>query len=274
MTRQSIQHMLLAGILFSLMNVSVKLIPHIPAIEIILFRSVFSLVITFLALRRQAIPVFGKNKKLLILRGMAGSIGLIGFFYTLQTIPLASAVTINYLGPIFTTILGIFIVKEKVKSRQFLYFGLSFAGVMVIEGFDPRIGMFDLGVGLVAAMAMGLAYNIIRKLNTTEHPLVIMFYFPFITIPVATVASYFVWVDPVGWDWLILLAVGLLTQFAQYYMTLAYQNAQLSKIASLSYLGIFYALFFGFFVFGETYSLVVFLGMILVLIGVVLNIFK
>lgn len=274
MTRQSIQHMLLAGILFSLMNVSVKLIPHIPAIEIILFRSVFSLVITFLALRRQSIPVFGKNKKLLILRGMAGSIGLIGFFYTLQTIPLASAVTINYLGPIFTTILGIFIVKEKVKSRQFLYFGLSFAGVMVIEGFDPRIGMFDLGVGLVAAMAMGLAYNIIRKLNTTEHPLVIMFYFPFITIPVATVASYFVWVDPIGWDWAILLAVGLLTQFAQYYMTLAYQNARLSKIASLSYLGIFYALFFGFFVFGETYSLVVFLGMILVLIGVVLNIFK
>lgn len=187
---------------------------------------------------------------------------------------MASAVTINYLGPIFTTILGIFIVKEKVKSRQFLYFGLSFAGVMVIEGFDPRIGIFDLGVGLVAAMAMGLAYNIIRKLNTTEHPLVIMFYFPFITIPVATVASYFVWVDPVGWDWAILLAVGLLTQFAQYFMTLAYQNAQLSKIASLSYLGIFYALFFGFFVFGETYSLVVFLGMILVLIGVVLNIFR
>lgn len=266
--------MLLAGFLFSLMNVSVKLIPHIPAIEIILFRSVFSLVITFLALKRQSVPVFGSNKKLLVLRGMAGSIGLIGFFYTLQTIPLASAVTINYLAPIFTTILGIFIVREKVRTRQFFFFGLSFAGVMVIEGFDPRIGMFDMAVGLVAAMAMGLAYNIIRKLNTTEHPLVIMFYFPFITIPVASIASYFVWVDPIGWDWVVLLAVGLLTQFAQYFMTLAYQNAQLSKVASLSYLGIIYALGFGFFIFGETFPLMAYLGMALVLLGVVLNIRK
>jgi drug/metabolite transporter (DMT)-like permease len=45
-------------------------------------------------------------------------------------------------------------------------------------------------------------------------------------------------------------------------------------VASLSYIGIIYALVFGFFVFGETYSLVVFLGMALVLIGVILNIFK
>jgi len=266
--------MLLAGFLFSLMNVSVKLIPHIPAIEIILFRSVFSLVLTYILLKKENIPVLGSNKKLLIIRGFAGSIGLIAFFYTLQNIPLASAVTLNYLAPVFTTILGIFIVKEKVQARQFLYFGVSFLGVIVIEGFDPRISTFDLSIALIASLAMGVAYNVIRKLNNTEHPLVIMFYFPLITIPIAALATYYLWVLPTGWDWGILLAVGFLTQFAQYFMTLAYQNAQLSKVASLSYIGIIYALVFGFFVFGETYSLVVFLGMALVLMGVILNIFK
>jgi drug/metabolite transporter (DMT)-like permease len=266
--------MLLAGFLFSLMNVSVKLIPHIPAIEIILFRSVFSLILTYILLRKEAIPVFGNNKKLLILRGIAGSIGLMTFFYTLQSIPLASAVTINYLAPIFTTILGIFIVKEKVRAKQFLYFGVSFTGVVIIQGFDPRITFLDMTIGLVSALAMGLAYNIIRKIKNSEHPLVIMFYFPFITIPVAALISYFVWVVPVGWDWGILLAVGLLTQFAQYFMTLAYQNANLSKVASLSYIGIIYALSFGFLIFNETYSLMVFFGMILVLFGVAMNIFK
>ncbi|WP_194974666.1 DMT family transporter [Aquiflexum lacus] len=266
--------MLLAGFLFSLMNVSVKLIPHIPAIEIILFRSVFSLVLTYILLKKENLPVLGSNKKLLIIRGIAGSIGLMAFFYTLQNIPLASAVTLNYLAPVFTTILGIFIVKEKVQARQFLYFGVSFLGVIVIEGFDPRISTFDLSIALIASLAMGVAYNVIRKLNTTEHPLVIMFYFPLITIPIAAVASYYFWVLPSGWDWVILLAVGLLTQFAQYFMTLAYQNAQLSKVASLSYVGIIYALGFGFFIFGETYSLVVFFGMALVLMGVILNIFK
>lgn len=264
--------MLLAGLLFSLMNVSVKLIPHIPAIEIILFRSVFSLGLTFFLLKRARVPLFGTNKKLLALRGVVGAIGLIAFFYNLQAIPLASAVTINYLAPIFTTILGIFIVKEKVRAMQFVYFGISFIGVVIIQGFDPRISFTDLSVGLVAALAMGVAYNVIRKISNKEHPLVIMFYFPFITVPIASIISFFVWVQPQGWDWLILLAVGLMTQFAQYFMTMAYQNANLSKISSLTYLSIVYALGFGFFVFDETFTLVSFSGMFLVLAGVLLNV--
>ncbi|WP_373521342.1 EamA family transporter, partial [Aquiflexum sp.] len=69
-------------------------------------------------------------------------------------------------------------------------------------------------------------------------------------------------------------AVGLLTQFAQYFMTLSYQNAQLSKVASLSYIGIIYALGFGFFIFGETFNLMAYLGMALVLLGVIMNIRK
>lgn len=272
MSNRSIQHMLLAGVLFSLMNVSVKLVSHIPAIEIILFRSVFSLILTYFLLKKSNVPVFGTHKKLLVLRGMVGSIGLISFFYNLQSIPLASAVTINYLAPVFTTILGIFIVKEKVRPIQFLFFGLSFTGVVIIEGFDPRISAIDLGIGLIGAMAMGLAYNLIRKINNREHPLVIMFYFPLITVPIVSIVSYFVWVMPVGWDWLILLAVGILTQFAQYFMTLAYQNSQLSNVASLSYLGIVYALGFGFFIFEETFTLITFSGMLLVLAGVLLNV--
>jgi drug/metabolite transporter (DMT)-like permease len=266
--------MLIAGVLFSLMNVSVKLIPHIPALQIILFRSVFTLVFTYFLIKNAGVPLFGNNKKLLIARGVAGSIGLMTFFYTLQTIPLASAVTINYLAPIFTTLLGIVIVKQKVMLKQFFYFGVSFAGVVIIEGFDPRISPFDLSIGLLSAFAMGVAYNIIRKLNTTEHPLVIMFYFPFVTIPIAAVATYFIWVTPIGWDWGILLLISLLTQFAQYFMTLAYQRAQLSKVASLSYIGIIYALGFGFFIFEETFPLMAYLGMALVLAGVILNIRK
>uniref|UniRef100_UPI00188E19EC DMT family transporter n=1 Tax=Pararhodonellum marinum TaxID=2755358 RepID=UPI00188E19EC len=153
--------MLIAGVFFALMNVSVKYLPHIPAIEIILFRSIISFVISFLILKKQKVPVLGNNKPLLILRGVVGSIGLITFFYTLQKIPLASAVTIQYLSPIFTSILGIFIVKEKIKPIQFFYFAMAFAGVLVIEGFDPRIDLWFLFVGILSALFSGLAYNII-----------------------------------------------------------------------------------------------------------------
>lgn len=263
--------MLLAGVFFALMNVSVKFIPHIPAIEIILFRSIFSLVFSYLFLKRKHIPVFGNNKKVLVLRGIVGSIGLITFFYTLQNIPLASAVTIQYLSPIFTTILGIFLVKERVKPLQFLFFGISFAGVIVVQGFDPRVNLLWGTVGLASALFSGLAYNIIRKLKNTEHPLVIIFYFPLVTLPIASLVSYFYWVTPDGWDWFILLWIGMCTQAAQYFMTVAYQNANVSKVSSMTYLGMIYALFFGFIFFGETFGVMSYVGMGLVLLGVLLN---
>lgn len=267
----SVKSMLLAGIFFALMNVSVKFIPHIPAIEIILFRSLFSLIFSYAILKQQKVPVFGNNKKLLVLRGVVGSVGLITFFYTLQKIPLASAVTIQYLSPIFTTILGIFLVKERVKPIQFLFFAISFAGVLVVQGFDSRVNLFYAAIGVTSAIFSGLAYNVIRKLKNTEHPLVIIFYFPLVTLPIATVVSYFTWVQPVGWDWAILLWIGICTQTAQYFMTVAYQNANVAKVSSMTYLGLLYALFFGFLLFGETFGTMSYVGMGLVLLGILLN---
>lgn len=264
--------MLLAGIFFAFMQVLVKFLPHIPAIEIVFFRSLFSLVASLWILKKNQIPVFGNNKKLLVMRGISGSLGLIFFFYTLQNIPLASAVTLQYLSPIFTALLGIVLVKQKLKPKQYLYFAIAFAGVLVIEGFDPRISPTFMMIGVASAFFSGLAYNIIRKLSNTEHPLVIVFYFPLLTLPIATVYCLFNWVQPSGWDWLILLGVGIFTQAAQYYMTMAYQNAQLSKIASLNYIGIVYALGFGFIFFNETFNLLTYFGMAMVLAGVILNI--
>lgn len=262
--------MLLASVFFALMNVSVKFIPHIPAIEIVWFRSVFSAVFTVIVLRNKGIPLFGNNKFSLV-AGVVGSISLILFFYTLQRIPLASAVTMQYLSPIFTTILGIFILKEKVRARQFVYFGLAFAGVLLIQGVDPRVDGLSAAIGLISALASGVAYNLIRKLKGKEHPMVIIFYFPLVTLPIASVLMYFDWVTPLGWDWLILLWIGFCTQNAQYFMTLAYQSGNVSRISSLSYLGVVYALIFGFLLFGETFPIPAYLGMALVFLGILLN---
>lgn len=272
--KDSIKYMLLAGLFFALMNVCVKYVSHIPTVEVVFFRSVFSLVASYVILKRDKIPVFGTNKPLLILRGVAGCIGLVGSFYTLQHIPLASAVTINYLSPFFTAILGIFIVKQPVKPIRYLYFGLAIAGVIMLKGFDPRISTFDLIIGLTAALFAGLAYNIISKLKTSEHPLVIIFYFPLITLPFVGIYTLMHWENPQGWDWPILLLIGIFTQIAQYYMTLSYQRANLAKVASLNYLGVIYALVFGYFLFQETFSEYALLGIAVILTAVILNIRK
>jgi drug/metabolite transporter (DMT)-like permease len=76
---------------------------------------------------------------------------------------------------------------------------------------------------------------------------------------------------PQGMDWIYLLLVGILTQLAQYYMTLSYQRANLSKVASLTYLGVIYALGFGFLFFNETYNLYSLIGIGLIIIAIILN---
>lgn len=264
--------MLLATFMFTLMKVSVKLVPHIPAIEVILFRCIISLVISVYYLQRQRVSVWGNNKTILILRGVAGAIALITYFSLLQQIPLATMSTLQYLAPIFTAIMGIFLVKEKVNPWQWVFFAVSFVGVLVVRGFDDRISLLHLGMGVGASVFMGLAYNFIRMLKTSEHPLVIIFYFPLVLLPIAGVWSSMVWVQPQGWDWLILLAVGLFTQIAQFFMTKSYQSEELSKVSILNYIGLIYAILFGWLLFDETFNWMTYAGMGLVILGVALNV--
>ena len=264
--------MLLATFLFSCMNAVVKFVPHIPAVEIVFFRSLISLVMSYGVLRAKKVYVWGNNRKLLIARGLTGAVALILYFVLLQQIPLATAVTLQFLAPIFTAVLGMVLLHERVRPWQWVFFAVSFGGMLVINGFDARISTVHLLMGIVAAVGAGMAYTIIRKLNYSEHPLVIVLYFPLVTLPITGVYASFHWVMPQGWDWAFLLGVGILTQFAQYFMTKSYQAEEISKVANLNYLSIVYALSLGFIFFGETFNLMTYGGMALVLAGVILNV--
>ncbi|HHH54774.1 MAG TPA: EamA family transporter, partial [Bacteroidetes bacterium] len=133
---KGIKHMIWAGLFFSFMNLGVKLLPDLPVLEIVFFRALIMVVITLFLLKKHRINPLGNNKPLLILRGILGVSALSLYFYSLQNMPLASAVTIMQLSPIFTTLLAIVILKEKIKPIQLLFFLISFIGVIFIKGFD------------------------------------------------------------------------------------------------------------------------------------------
>ena len=267
-----VRYMLLATFTFTLMKVFVKYVSHIPAIEVILFRSVISLGISGFLLLRQNVGLFGNNRPILIARGVAGAVALTLNFYLIQEIPLATVSVLTYLAPVFSTVIGVYLVREKVFPLQWVFFALSFIGIIVIQGFDVRISGFHLLLGVLTSFFMGLAYNFVRKLNTTEHPLVIIFYFPLVLMPIASIWSYFVWVEPQGWDWLFLILVGVSTQIAQFFMTKSYQSAEINKVSILNYLGLIYSLIFGYFLFEETFNFLTYIGMGLVVTGVVANV--
>lgn len=268
------QYMILSSFAFSLMHLCVKALPHIPVFELVFFRSIISLIISYVALKRKNVPVFGTNKKVLLARGMFGVTALTLFFITLQNIPLAGAVTIQYLSPVFTAIFAIWLLKEKMQNRQWLFFALAFLGVFLLKGFDisGEISYKFVGVGMVSACFSGLAYNCIRLLRKTEHPLVVVFYFPLVATPIMGVLSFFQWVSPQGTDWLYLLMLGGITQVAQIYMTKGIQSDVAGNIMTYKYVGVLFAFAYGYFFFGETYSLMSLFGIFLLLSGVILNI--
>lgn len=263
--------MLVAGIFFSLMNVGVKYLDNIPAIEIVFFRSLVTLVISAVMIRRLGISFLGNNKVVLFLRGFFGVIALSLYFLCLQNMPLASAVTIMQLSPVFTTILAIFILKEKVKLPQWAFFLISFLGVALIKGFDPDMPLLYFVLAILSAFISALAYNMVRKLKDSDHPLVVVFYFPLVAMPVAGLVTYFVWVQPELIEWLILIGIGIATQIAQVNMTKALQMEEVGKVSIVRYLTIVYAIIIGYVFFKDDYGWITLLGISFVVFGVILN---
>lgn len=266
-----VKHIIIAGVFFAAINALVKYYSHIPAIEIVFFRSVVTLFLSSIWLYKTRASLFPKATPLLIARGVAGGLALILYFSTLQTMPLATAVTILYLAPIFTLIFATFIVKEPPKKWQWPFMFLGFFGAAIMKNFDPRISSMDLLKGLVAAMFAGLAYNIIRLLKGKAHHQLIIFYFPLITIPLTLPWLYKEWVTPSLTDLFGLIAIGIFTQIAQVHMTQAYMEEKASKIGHFNYLTSLYAVICGVIFFGEVLNFASILGMVLIMLGVVIS---
>jgi len=261
--RPGVRYILTATFFFALMQVGVKWLHRLPVEEIVFFRALVSLAICWRLIKAKGISPWGRNKRFLILRGLSGSIALLLFFYTLQHIPLATAVTLQYLSPIFTILFATFIMRESTGLRQWLAFLIALAGVAMVKGFDPRVSLLDLAVGITSAMFSGLAYNFIRKLKDYDHPLVVVFYFPLVTIPIVLVPMLARWVWPTALEWLLLIMLGL---------TRAYQLERASEISIFNYLGIAYAIFFGLLIFGEELVPMAALGIAVLIAGVYLGI--
>lgn len=279
--------MLLSSFSFALVNLLVKIftdrkdafpeIQNYPEFELVFFRCIISLVICIAIIRAKKIPFFGVNKKWLFIRGLAGSIGLTLFFYTLSNLPMAIATIIQYSSPIFTIIFAIYLNNQKVKPIQWLFFAVAMTGIIVIG-----VGKIDkvpidptwIVVGLISAVFSGIAYNAIIKCTNTDEPVTVVMYFPLVAAPITLILLLTTgYVVPQGIEWLLLLLIGILTQIAQVSMTRAFNSESAAKVTPIKYIGAIYAVSIGFFVFDETLSLNATIGIILVLIGVLLNTF-
>jgi len=254
------------------MNATAKELSDFHPMQVVFFRAFGTFIFIFPTMLLRKISIVGNNPKFLLLRGLVGVISLSTFFMALQRIPLGSAISIRYLGPIFGVVMATYFLKEKVNGLQWLSLIIAFSGVIILKGFDPRIDSRSLGLLLISALFVGMVFVLIRYLTDKEHYLTIINYFMVVTI---IVSLFFInhWRMPLGNEWYPVVGIGILGLSGQVFMTRAFQTENTSVLAPFKYMELVWALIMGYFLFGETYSYLAFSGIVLIIMGMMLNVY-
>lgn len=270
--------MMEAAFFFSIMSAFVKFAGKTMPVEILIIaRTIMALVLSYALISRQKISPWGNNKKLLVLRGLLGTGGLTLLYYAITKMPLGDVTVIQYTNPVFVAIGAAIFLKEKLDPKVFLAAIVSFFGVVLIAkpSFlfpNDQLQNVQSNVAWIAfagALFAAAAYVTVRKLGESEEPIVIVFWFPLISLPILlpfAIATGFI---PSLWELFILLVIGVLAQIAQVRMTQGLKMERAAKAISITYLQVAFAFLWGLIFFGEVPSLTTMIGALAIIFMII-----
>jgi drug/metabolite transporter (DMT)-like permease len=270
---KAIIYMIFSAIAFALMGSVVKYLSTFNVYQVVFFRSVGTLLFTVPLVIKQKIPFWGNNKKWLIIRGVTGVISLTCFFQSLNYLSIGTAVSLRYTAPIFAAIFALIFLKEKIKPIQWFLFFIAFIGVLIIKGFGADVELAGLFFVIFSAIFLGIIFVVIRKIGNTEHPLVIINYFMIMAFVFGGLMCLKYWEQPTLGDWVLFISTGVFGYFGQLYMTKAFQLAETNLVAPIKYLEVIITIIIGTFWFGDVYNSWTLLGILLILSGLIYNIY-
>jgi drug/metabolite transporter (DMT)-like permease len=251
--------MVASALSFSLMGVCVKQVGgRIPAAEVVLARAVVSVVLSWILLRRAGLSPWGQRRGLLIWRGAIGSVALLCVYIALTELPLASATVLQYLYPTFTTLMAWLVLGEQLNRRRLLAVLVGWSGVVLVAqpaqllGGAASLAGPAVLIAVAGAFCTALAYVSVRTLARSEHPLVIVFYFPLVAIPLSLPLVLLNPVRPTAVELLWLLGVGVFTQLGQVLLTSGLAALPAARATAISYVQVVFAGLWGWLVFGES----------------------
>lgn len=254
-----LRYMAYSAFWFSIMSLLVKLAGRrLPSMEIVFVRAVVTLVLSWAMLRRAKLSPWGGRRGLLAVRGIIGFLSLTCFYFGIVHLPLAEATLIQYTNPVFAAILAAVLLHERIGARHAVGVAASLVGVVLVtrpaflfgahaSAIDPRYA----GIAFFGAIFSALVYVIVRMLRDTDHPLVVVFWFPLLTVPLALPFAALDWRWPTPLEWLVLLGVGASTQVAQVYMTRGLQLEPAGRATAVGYLQVAFAAAWGILFFGD-----------------------
>lgn len=271
-------NLILASFFFSLMTVCVKKIDNkIPVYELVFFRSLLSLFITSLIINKKNLNPWGKNKQLLILRGILGTIALVCIFYAIKNMPLNISTVIQYTYPIFISIFAAILINEKITKNLIIATVTGWLGILIIlnpyqlSSLNIELDRFTVLIAFLGAISTALAYITVKKLSKTEDIFIIIKYFPLISVISLSPIVFFNWVTPNINDLIWIIGIGMFTQAGQTFLTIGLKKLPTSEAARINYLQVLFGSLWGILFFNELININFIVGAVLVLLGTIIS---
>ncbi len=248
--------MIVAGFLFALMGVFVKLgAAHFSSAELVFYRSLIGLAVIYALVRARRQSLATQHLSAHAWRGLSGLVALMLFFYAITVLPLATAITLNYTSPLFLALLLTVLMKETPRWWLIGAIAGGFAGVVLL--LNPTFHEQDLAgglIGLLSGFFAGVAYVNVRHLGQLGEPeWRIVFYFTLICTLGTGLWLLAHELHPLTWRNVpILLGLGATATLAQLAMTRAYRLGDPLVVGSLAYSTVVFASLFGIVFWGET----------------------
>ena len=271
-------NLILASFFFSLMTVCVKKIDNrIPIYELVFFRSLLSLLITSLIINKKNLNPWGKNKPLLILRGILGTIALVCIFYAIKNMPLNISTVIQYTYPIFISIFAGVLINEKITKNLIIASITGWLGILIIlnpyqlSSLNIELDKFTVLIAFLGAISTALAYITVKKLSSTEDIFIIIKYFPLISVITLSPIVFFNWVTPNINDLIWIIGIGMFTQAGQTFLTIGLKKLPTSEAARINYLQVLFGSLWGILFFNELINFNFIIGAVLVLLGTIIS---
>ena len=267
-------NLVLASFFFSLMTVCVKNIDNrIPIYELVFFRSLLSLCITLFIIKIKKISPWGKNKPLLIIRGLLGTSALICIFYAIRNMPLSISTVIQYTYPIFISIFAGIFIDEKINRNLVFALIIGWLGIFVIlnptqlSNINTEIENIWVSIAFIGSICTALAYVTVKKLAFTENIYVIIEYFPLVSLVTLSPIVVIKWVTPNLNELIWIIGIGLFTQLGQTFLTKGLKKLPASEASTINYLQVLFGSMWGILFFSEKLNFNFLLGALLVLLG-------
>lgn len=264
-----------ASLLFATMGVCVKLASALyPTGEIVFYRGLMGMLVAAWLARARRSSLRTRIPAMHFWRSLCGVISLGLWFYALSALPLATALTLNYMSSVWLALFllggAVLLGATRVDTRLVLAVLVGFAGVALV--LRPTMAHDQLWyglAGLLSGMTAALAYLQVTMLGRRGEPETrIVFYFS--VGAVAAGALSMVWGGVSGHTWrgaALLLAIGVLATGGQLMLTRAYAIGSTLSNAGLQYFGIVFAAIYGVLLFGEHLSWMALLGMLLIVVA-------